>query len=513
MKRKNYLALAASVMFAVLAGLTASCTDNNDNPATDPTVPKAETDAPEFDENNVVLAFVGMSDIHIMIDPATSMKGIEDEIRSKGLTPEDLGVDMKKLLEATFHNNESFQMAFPFLAEKSPRGLDALAIPGDLTNNGHQAEIDTLVKYFTAEPTIKDKPFIFASGNHDLFNEGDTKFTQRMKASLPATAYAADIKPFGANDSRHSVVNGIHFIQINVDNYEWSQGVYLEPTLRWLEAEMEEASKADPTKPIFVLSHLAITNTVTGSDYTSPDVPEMVWACDYIKPILDKYPQAFLLSGHTHYSMNNERDIMQDRFTMMNIGPLHYLISDNDFYNLGNGAAQLIDEYDKHPQAVLFEVDKNGTTRVRCYDCGLGEQIGQPFIVNAPGYRNSLTTYGYDRSLKPGPIFPASAEIKVDKNDGKPILSFPRASGNGSQVYYYLVTISDASGVGDHIYRKYQSDIYSTAQESEMAETVIINLGPLPTDKNYKVTVTACNVWNKFGDTLTTIIEFIKKEQ
>ena len=55
MKRKNYLALAASVMFAVLAGLTASCTDNNDNPATDPTVPKAETDAPEFDENNVVV--------------------------------------------------------------------------------------------------------------------------------------------------------------------------------------------------------------------------------------------------------------------------------------------------------------------------------------------------------------------------------------------------------------------------------------------------------------------------
>ena len=508
MKRDSIFALVASAMLAVLAGLTTSCSDNNDNPAVDPGVPKAQTDAPAFDENNVVLTFVGMSDIHIMIDPASSMKDIEDEIRSKGLTPEDLGVDMQKLLNTVFHNNESFQMAFPFLDSMSPRGLDALAIPGDLTNNGHQAEIDTLVKYFTAEPTIKDKPFIFASGNHDLFNEGDTKFTQRMKASLPATAYAADIKPFGANDSRHSVVNGIHFIQVNVDNYEWSKGVYLEPTLRWLESEMEEASKADPTKPIFVLSHLAITNTVTGSDYTSPEVPDMVWACDYIKPILDKYPQAFLLSGHTHYSMNNERDIMQDRFTMMNIGPLHYLISDNDFYNLGNGAAQLIDDYAKHPQAVLFEVDKNGSTRVRCYDCGLKEQIGQPFIVNAPGYRNSLTTYGYDRSLKPGPTFPASDSIQVTINDGKPILSFQRASGNGSQVYYYLVTISNVTGLGSHLYRKYQSDIYSVAQEDEMAETVIINLGKLglPAGK-YRIAVTACNVWNKFGDTLTKIIE------
>ena len=511
MRKKTIMALMASAMLTVSAGFITSCTDNSDNPTVNDN-PNAQTDAPAFDENNIVLAFVGMSDVHIMVDPATSMQGILDEIHAKGLTPEDLGVDMQKLLETVFHNNESFQKAFPFLASMSPRGLDALAIPGDLTNNGLQAEIDTLVKYFTAEPTIKDKPFIFASGNHDLFNEGDTKFTQRMKASLPATAYAADIKPFGANDSRHSVVNGIHFIQINVDNYEWSNGVYLNPTLQWLEAEMADAVKADPTKPIFVLSHLAITNTVTGSDYISPDVPEMVWACDYIKPILDKYPQAFLLSGHTHYSMNNERDIMQDRFTMMNIGPLHYLISDNDFYNLGNGTAQLIDEYADHPQAVLFEVDKNGTTRVRCYDCGLGEQIGQPFIVNAPGYRNSLTTYGYDRSLKPGPTFPASASIQVDINDGKPILSFPRASGNGSQVYYYLVTISNESGVGDHIYRKYQSDIYSTAQEDEMAATVIINLGTLPTGVKYRVTVTACNVWNKFGDTLATIIDLKTKQ-
>lgn len=506
MKRKTFLALAASAMLAVLAGVTTSCTDKNDNPVDNPSVPNAAADAPAFDEDNVVLAFVGMSDIHIMEDPKSSMKGIEDEIKAQGLTPEDLGVDMQKLLETVFHNNESFQKAFPFLAAKSPRGLDALAIPGDLTNNGLQAEIDTLVKYFTAEPTIKDKPFIFASGNHDLFNENVSKFTQRMKASLPATAYAADIKPFGANDSRHTVVNGIHFIQINVDNYEWSKGVYLTPTLQWLEAEMEEASKADPTKPIFVLSHLAITNTVTGSDYTSPNVPEMVWACDYIKPILDKYPQAFLLSGHTHYSMNNERDIMQDRFTMMNIGPLHYLISDNDFYNLGNGTAQLIDDYANHPQAVLIEVDKNGTTRVRCYDCGLGEQIGQSFIVNAPGYRNSLTSYGYDRSLKPGPTFPASNSIKVTIVDKKPILTFQRASGNGSQVYYYLVTISDSTGVGNHIYRKYQSDLYSVAQEEEMAETVVINLGTLPPGK-YVVTVTACNVWNKFGDTLTALIE------
>jgi len=46
-----------------------------------------------------------------------------------------------------------------------------------------------------------------------------------------------------------------------------------------------------------------------------------------------------------------------------------------------------------------------------------------------------------------------------------------------------------------------------------MAETVIINLGTLPTGVKYKVTVTACNVWNKFGDTLATIVDLKKDQQ
>lgn len=511
MRKKSIIALIASAMLTVSAGFITSCTDNSDNPTVNDN-PNAQTDAPAFDENNIVLAFVGMSDIHIMEDPATSMKGILDAITAMGKTPEDLSVDMQRLLDTSFKTNESFQKAFPFLAAKSGRGLDALVVPGDLTNNGRQAEIDTLVKYLNAEPTINTKPILFSSGNHDLFSDPtEGSFTQRIKATLPATAYAADIKPLGANDSRHSVVGGIHFIQINVDNYEWSKGVYLVPTLRWLEAEMAEAAKADPTKPIFVTSHLAIPGTVTGSNLVTTGADDAVWACDYIKPILDKYPQAFLLSGHTHFSMNDERDIVQDKFTMMNIGPVHYLISDLGFWNLSEGQGQLIDEYADHPQATLFEVDKNGTTRIRCYDCGRGELIGEPFIVNAPGYRNSLTTYGLDRANKPGPTFPASATIQTTVKDGEVLLSFPRANGNGSQVYYYLVKIDNGSGTPEE--RKYQTDIFSVAQESEMAATVSISLGKLDTGKTYTVTVTACNVWDKAGDTLTTVIDLKKDQQ
>lgn len=506
MRKKTFMTLMASAMLTVSAGFMASCTDSNDNPVNNPDDPKAQTDAPAFDENNVVLTFAALSDTHIMEDPATSMDGIRNGIAAAGLTPEDFGPDMVTLLKTKFYNNLSFQKSFPFLAAKSGRGLDALVIPGDLTNNGLQAEVDTLAKYFNAEPALKDKPFIYCSGNHDIFNDTiSPKFTERIYESLPASAFAADIKPLGENDSRHSVINGIHFVQVNVNNYEWSNGVYSLSTLRWLEEELEDACKADPSKPVFVLSHLAIPGTVTGSNYVSTgDAADMVWACDYIKPILDKYPQAFLLSGHTHFSMNNERDIIQDKFTMMNIGPLHYLISDNGFYNMGKGEAQLIDGYADHPQGTLFEVDKNGTTRIRCFDFGLGKQIGQSLIVYAPGYRNSLSSYGFDRASKPGPTFPASATIQTSVKEGDVILTFPRASGNGSQVYYYLVRID--IGEGNTIVRKYQTDIYSTAQEEDMATPVNINLDKLDKGKSYTVTVTACNVWDKVGDTLTTVV-------
>ena len=508
MTKRKFFAVLATVALAANMTVWLTACSSVDTPVIEPTGEEmARMDAPDFDEGNIVLTFAALSDSHIMVDPETSMQDLLNKIEQMGYPLDQLSPDTRKLVSTVFRNKEYFQAALPFLASQSSKGLDALVMPGDLTNNGFQQEIDTLLKYYKNEPAINGKPFIYCSGNHDIFSEDEGAFTQKMKKAFDNTgAYDADDpdRGWGANDSRHSVVGGIHFIQINVDNYEWSKGVYLVPTLRWLEAEMAEAAKADPTKPIFVTSHLAIPGTVTGSNLVTTGADDAVWACDYIKPILDKYPQAFLLSGHTHFSMNDERDIVQDKFTMMNIGPVHYLISDLGFWNLSEGQGQLIDEYADHPQATLFEVDKNGTTRIRCYDCGRGELIGEPFIVNAPGYRNSLTTYGLDRANKPGPTFPASATIQTTVKDGEVLLSFPRANGNGSQVYYYLVKIYNGSGTPEE--RKYQTDIFSVAQESEMAATVSISLGKLDTGKTYTVTVTACNVWDKAGDTLTTVI-------
>ena len=323
-RNKFFAGLAITALAANMTVWLTACS-SVDNPVIEPTAEeKAQMDAPDFDEQNIVLTFAALSDSHIMVDPETSMQDLFEKIKEMGYTLEQLSPDTRKLISTVFRNKEYFRAALPFLARQTSHGLDALVMPGDLTNNGFKQEIDTLLKYYREEPSINGKPFIYCSGNHDIFSENEGAFTQKMRTAFENTgAYNADQGAWGANDSRHSVVGGIHFIQVNVNNYEWSNGVYADDVKQWLDDELKAATTAAPGKPVFVLSHLAIQNTVTGSDFYVPTTPDMVWACDYIKPILDKYPQAVLLSGHTHFSMNSERSILQDKFTMINMGVIH----------------------------------------------------------------------------------------------------------------------------------------------------------------------------------------------
>ena len=501
---QNVLVLAVFSMMT-LVGLTA-CTANDDNPGEPAVDEKALTDAPDFDEQNIVLTFAALSDSHIMVDPETSMQDLLDRILAMGYELEKLSPDTRKLVSTVFRNKEYFRAALPFLARQTSHGLDALVMPGDLTNNGLRQEIDTLLKYYQQEPAINGKPFIYCSGNHDIFSEDEGRFTQKMVQAFNGTgAYAADQGTWGANDSRHSVVGGIHFIQVNVDNYEWSNGVYSDDVKQWLDNELKAATAAAPDKPVFVLSHLAIQNTVTGSDFYAPTTPDMVWACDYIKPILDKYPQAVLLSGHTHFSMNSERSILQDKFTMINMGVIHYMITDYGYWNMNEGNSYIPEDFDRHPQGSLFEVDRNGTIRIRNYDFGLGKQMGQPLIIRAPGYRNSLASYGWDRANKPGPTFP-SDDMVVQTHEGVTTATVPRASGNGSQVLYYLVNITDETGSKIAENHKYINDLLITAQEEDMANPVTLGLGRLAAGHTYTVSVAACNVWGTAGDRLVRTI-------
>ena len=40
--------------------------------------------------------------------------------------------------------------------------------------------------------------------------------------------------------------------------------------------------------------------------------------------ILKEYPQVIHFTGHTHYTIEDERSIWQNEYTWINVGPSHY---------------------------------------------------------------------------------------------------------------------------------------------------------------------------------------------
>ena len=95
----------------------------------------------------------------------------------------------------------------------------------------------------------------------------------------------------------HNVVNGYHFICWSSSDGSYDKSYQNKKQVR---AEIDKAVKDDPTKPVFVISHLNPSDTVYGSDD---------WGNDDIADVLKDYPQVVSLSGHSHYSIIDERSI------------------------------------------------------------------------------------------------------------------------------------------------------------------------------------------------------------
>ena len=452
--------------------------------------------APAFDDKNIILTFGVMADSHIMSKSST--ESMQDLAASLGTTTDDTGAstDVQRLATTVFHTDENMQKGLKYIEEQAGGALDCVVIPGDLTNTGTLEDAKKFYGIYKAGLTHSEIPLIFCTGNHDLYAAGGTQ-GEHLFETFDAAAFSADITKRGPQNSRHSVVNGIHFIQINALQYEVGDLVFTQEAHTFLQDELVKAAADGQDKPIFVLIHTSIPGTVSGSNCMSPDFPTLIWSTDELRECLEAYPQAIMLSGHTHYTQNSDRTIYQDDFTTINVGPMHYMIADYGFYNRGKGKSALPDEFEKHSQAMLMNVDKNGTVRIKRYDVGLLEQQGETWYVKAPGYEDSLGDFRSDRAQRPGPVF-GTKDLTASVNGGKATLSFTKASGNGSQVYYYFVSVKDSAGncVLEH---KYDTDFRIVPQEKDMRADWKITLEDLKPG-SYEVTVTACNVWNKMGD-------------
>ena len=227
-------------------------------------------------------------------------------------------------------SNEHFIMMLNDIKENSPESI-GIFIAGDIANTGSEAEFKKIYNmYYSVANTVDNFPEIHMSiGNHDwMKGNPDNQFQKYVKifnrnlSKQPKTVYYDE------------EINGYHFIYLGGEKNHLHANMSAEQ-LNWFDQRMAEITKEDPNKPVFVLLHQSMYNTVAGS------LPGQGWSGvaneAAFKRVLKKYGQIILFNGHSHWEMNSESNMYAGNTelpTAFNTASVGYLWTS---YNVAGG--------------------------------------------------------------------------------------------------------------------------------------------------------------------------------
>ncbi len=359
--------------------------------------------------------------------------------------------------------------------------MDALAIVGDLTDNGSYAQYKAF-RDIVSENKSDSLKLIASMGNH----EGDTEelFTDMT----------------GNEPRQNIVINGYHFITMSPRyNDEVYGGSTYKNDEEWLRQQLEEATKEDPTKPIFVFQHHGIKDTCYGTDD---------WNTADLKDVLDDYPQVVDFSGHSHYPLNDPLSIDQDNFTAINT-------STTSYFELESGMKYGTIPPNARNAYQMMVLDVTGTqVRVRKLDLLSGQYIGEDWVFDTAKGKEGFT-YTDDRAeTSKLPYFTSDAAVKVSdiEENGCKItidqadIEDPIGDNNDEIVHSYRFDfINKATGEVDS-----SQKIWSEYYFLPMSETLTESFQGLKSGTEYEVKVTALNAYglestNTISTTFTTV--------
>ena len=333
--------------------------------------------------------------------------------------------------------------------------LDAVLVAGDFVDYGTKTSMEKF-RDLMADHITADTKAMISLGNHEYYVD---------KENTAARFEAV----FGAPINEHLVMGGFHFIKISPDV---DGNSYSAATVAWLEQELAAAAAEDPTKPIFVMQHHAVKDTLFLSDYTV--------AVDNLHSVFAKYPQIIDFSGHSHYPMHNPRQIWQGEYTALGTGTLSYhsLIINNlelpswhtAVHDGNDGSWVLGHKKNKDGgEFYLVEVDAKGAVMIIAYDINADKEIRR-YYIQTPSDPDSFLYTDARIAASAAPVFAegATATVSGIAHNGFD-LSFPQATC-------------------DDVVESYRVEVY---QNGSLANTTILTscfyMDPLPTTMVAKV--------------------------
>ncbi|MDR2120161.1 MAG: metallophosphoesterase [Tannerella sp.] len=349
------------------------------------------------------------------------------------------------------------------LLHKTPL-VDAVFVVGDLTDRGKPEEYDMLLTTFgdtTHVPKGVDV-YLIMGFNHDKSrSDGFEIYLDKVKQPL----------------HRYVEIKGYPFITISEGGVRAS--AHNDAAAKFLSDKLSEASQKYPGKPIFVFMHVPPLNTVYGSS------PSEGWGTDVFLPVLNRYPQAIVFSGHSHFPLADPRSIHQDRFTTINDGSTTYGEVEPKVIDIGIHP----ENHEYVTEGIIADVLENGNVEIERWDTYRNEEILPRWTVEAP-HDGSRFVYK-NRNGLPAPAFPHGYRPKVELlADGSISVIFRQAKDN-EVVHHYVVEIKDGERVVAS-YRKF-SQYYLN---SRMPEQLTVNFSDLPAGKRLSAQVVSVDSYN-----------------
>ena len=363
-----------------------------------------------FDEDNIVLSFGAISDIHI-----NNVVG--------------------------GYNCNKYDKALQLLKKYAGGKLDAVTIAGDISASVYDSSIGDAFKQITDAQLGENANVFFVSGNHDAqeeqwstLNQFYTDFAKYTANDLPSSQHE--------RGNRHMVIGGYHYIGVNMMDY-WnaSEAMFVQQDLEWLATELATARADKPGQPIFVYVHAGVYGTTYGSDlYTGKH-----WGSKLIYDYLDEYPEVVTFSGHVHFPLADERTIYQKDFTSLNCGSVQYMAIESGYLQTGNSTT--MDDSHNVSSGLLVQVDKNNNLKITRLDFANDSVIKQPFYIPAPDLENKSHLYHYNDAYfsadNTAPVFHKSAQVSGKIAGENMVVTFDAAADN-DMVHHYVIDIVGA---------------------------------------------------------------------
>lgn len=391
--------------------------------------------------------------------------------------------------------------------------LDAMAVVGDLTDNGRSDQYQEFVQFFGSNSNIINpvENFIFMMGNHDNYDSnGQNNYKSGLRSFNGNRSYPLD---------QYVLIKGYPFISIsqrgsanNDDNVSNGTTSYPSTVVTTLKRYLKRAAEEAPGKPIFVFTHVAPRWTC----YSSwGEIEGAAWAMKVLNPVLNEYPQVVAFCGHSHYPLGDPRSIHQganpnstrnNYYTVINTASTTY-----SEINPGAVAAGIHPEgYAYVTEGMILVEQENGDIEIRRYDTYRNVEIDPEhrWVLKAP-FDGSMFQYADIRDADdnpnnvplrtglPAPAFYKSAELTLNVYPSEVKVTFPQATDNECVFRYKVRILKGETEVKSAFVF---SQFYLT---TDMPQTISYTIEGLTADTKYTAEVTAYDSWDNKSVPLT----------